>query len=309
MRILSVSMTGFGPFKFKQTVDFSDYEADGLFLITGPTGAGKSTILVAICFALYGDTPRWHEPGVGAAQVRSDYCLPEDRTEVVLEFEAEGSLYRVSRSPQYERPKERGTGTTTRPADAFLERRSGDNWEALAKRPAEVGGHILSLVKLKPDEFLQVILLAQGRFQEFLLAKSEERLSLLGTLFDIGRFTDYNKRLDERRKVLKSDLESHRQDIATRIHGVAQSTGTEEPDPGQELDWIATLARQAKADMTAREKEQTKATKEEKATRERFAAAEKQEKRAGAQERLTLLESRKDEIAGEQTGSYCDEAA
>jgi exonuclease SbcC len=301
MRILSVSMTGFGPFKFKQTVDFSEYEADGLFLITGPTGAGKSTILDAICFALYGDTPRWHEPGVGAAQVRSDYCLPEDRTEVVLEFAAEGNHYRVARSPQYERPKERGIGTTTQQADALLERRFGDDWEALAKRPAEVGSHILSLVKLKPDEFLQVILLAQGRFQEFLLAKSEERLSLLGTLFDIGRFTDYDKRLDERRKVLKSALGSHRQDIATRIHGIAESTGIDEPGAGQELDWIATLARQAEADMTARGREQKKATKDEEATRDRLVVAERQEKRVWAQERLTLLESRKDEVAGEQT--------
>ena len=110
MRMHRLEIEGFGPFRRPQVVDFDAFAEDGIFVISGRTGAGKSSILDAICFALYGSVPRYD---AGEKRLRSDHCAPEDPTLVSLEFSAGGELWRVERSPEYERAKRNGSGTTT----------------------------------------------------------------------------------------------------------------------------------------------------------------------------------------------------
>src|SRR5690606_36053876 len=110
MRIHRIEMEGFGPFRTLQTVDLDRFASDGLFLISGRTGTGKSSILDAVCFALYGSTPRYD----GAEQrFRSDHAEPGEPTRVAVEFSVDDTRWRVERTPEYARPKRRGEGMTT----------------------------------------------------------------------------------------------------------------------------------------------------------------------------------------------------
>src|SRR5690554_6113597 len=161
MKVLTLEMEGFGPYLARQKVDFTTFD-DDIFVITGKTGAGKSTILDAIVFALYDAVPRYEGT---AKSVRSDFCTPEDPTTVTLEFESGGQRYRVTRSPEFLRPKQRGDGLTTQKAEATLWVERDGEWDALAVRPVEAGQRIGEIMGLTADQFLQVILLAQGRFQ------------------------------------------------------------------------------------------------------------------------------------------------
>ncbi|MFZ4841344.1 AAA family ATPase [Mycetocola saprophilus] len=203
MRIHRLSITGFGPFLDTQEVDFDAFAAEGLFLIAGKTGAGKSSILDAICFALYDGAPRYDgTPG----RLRSDHCGPGDPTLVELEFSTGGERYRVRRSPGYERPKSRGAGTTMQKPTAELAIRRADGWEVLFAQPREVGKELAEIIKLRREQFLQVILLAQNRFGEFLRAQSSERLELLRTLFGTARFDHYERDIFERMRAAEGVL-------------------------------------------------------------------------------------------------------
>ena len=212
MKITSLRIAGFGPYKSEQTVDFTRFDADGIFLITGKTGAGKSSILDAICFALYGSVPRFDGSEL---RLRSDHCDPTDPSFVELEFTLKGDAYRVYRTPRYEKPKKRGVGTTTAQPDARLDRfdtLTGD-WVGIAARPVDVGNELSRILPLKQDQFLQVILLAQNRFQRFLLAKTDDRLTVLRTLFGTLRFQQLEADLLARRKVLDDELSLVRHEI------------------------------------------------------------------------------------------------
>ena len=120
MRLHRLELEGFGPFRERQVVDFDAFAADGIFLIAGRTGAGKSSVLDGVCFGLYGGAPRYDG---SEKRLRSDHCAPEDPTSVTVEFSAAGTRWRVTRSPEYDRPKQRGTGLTTEPHRARLDER------------------------------------------------------------------------------------------------------------------------------------------------------------------------------------------
>ncbi|AMB57526.1 AAA family ATPase [Microterricola viridarii] len=207
MRINKLSVQGFGPYKTAQHVDFDAFADDGIFLMGGKTGAGKSSILDAICFALYDSVPRYDGT---KARLRSDHAGPEDASLVTLEFTAGDTRYRVERAPEFERQKARGTGTTKQKATAELFELRGTEWHGIEAQPREVGPRIAELVGLNKDQFLQVILLAQNRFQQFLLAKSEARQEVLRSLFGTRRFQDYEATLTEQRKQLDAELGSRR---------------------------------------------------------------------------------------------------
>ena len=203
MKILRLTVAGFGPFKNEQVVDFEAFDDAGLFLITGKTGAGKSSILDAICYALYDSIPRYES---SQQKLRSDYCEPGDPTFVELEFSVGSDRFRVRRTPSYEKPKLRGEGVTTAAATAQLFRLRDGAWEGTSARAREVGTEILEIVGLSKNQFLQVILLAQNRFQQFLRAGNDERQAVLRTLFGSQRFEQIEKTLDERRKALEGEL-------------------------------------------------------------------------------------------------------
>ena len=192
MRFERLAVEGFGPFAHRQEVDFRPLDEAGLFLITGRTGSGKSSLLDAVCFALYGSAPRYDG---GRAGVRSDLVGPESPTSVELEFAVAGDRWRVRRSPEYERPKRRGTGTTLQKEQAELAHWDGVAWQVVAARAVDVAEHLEPVLQLTRGQFLQVILLAQGRFQEFLQARSEDRLALLRTLFGTERFALFEREI------------------------------------------------------------------------------------------------------------------
>ncbi|MDT0156246.1 SMC family ATPase [Microbacterium sp. ARD32] len=214
MHLHRLEVEGFGPFRTRQIVDFDAFADDGIFLIAGRTGAGKSSILDAVCFGLYGGVPRYDG---GERRLRSDHCEPEDATEVVVEFSTVAGRYRVTRSPAYERPAKRGGGMTTQQPSALLEELVDGEWIGRAARVVDVAHELDEILQLSQEQFLQVILLAQNRFADFLLADSKERQALLRRLFGTERFSDYQARFDERRRTAEQALAGRRATVDARL--------------------------------------------------------------------------------------------
>ncbi|MBC7442612.1 MAG: SMC family ATPase [Ramlibacter sp.] len=238
MKIKRLRIAGFGPFKNEQVIDFERFDADGIFLISGKTGAGKSSILDAVCFALYGSVPRYEGT---ESQLRSDHCDPDDPTFVELEFGLNELDYRIYRTPRYEKTKKRGVGTTMSQPDARLDVLDGagsGGWRSIATRPVDVGHELARILPLKQDQFLQVILLAQNRFQRFLLAKTDDRRAVLRTLFGTARFERLETELINRRKLLDDDLESVRQRLAGLSGTAARQLQRQEVPTNPDRDWF-----------------------------------------------------------------------
>ncbi|GEK78945.1 AAA family ATPase [Agrococcus baldri] len=216
MRLLRLELAAFGPYRERFEIDFTSFDADGVYLIAGPTGAGKSSILDAVTFALYGSAPRYD----ARPHLRSDLAGPEQATWVQLELAVGDRVLRVRRSPEYERPKQRGTGTTREKASAQLLELVDGVWQPLSSSAAEVGTEIGSILGLTKDEFLQVILLAQGGFAEFLAASSDERKRLLQRLFGTGSMQRLREMLLADAKQLdaaRGELERSRDERGARV--------------------------------------------------------------------------------------------
>lgn len=214
MKLHRIELEGFGPYRERQSVDFDAFADDGIFLIAGRTGAGKSSILDGVCFALYGGVPRYD--GVDK-RLRSDHCAPDDITEVVLEFTVAGARWRATRAPEYERPKRRGGGVTTEAARAQLDELVDGRWQGRAAGPRDVALALDEILGLNQQQFLQVILLAQNRFQRFLLARNDERQALLRTLFGTRTYEEYERALDQRRKIAETAVAAGTERIAVHL--------------------------------------------------------------------------------------------
>lgn len=204
MKIHRLELAGFGPFRERQVVDFDAYDADGVFLIAGRTGAGKSSILDGVCFALYGSVPRYDG---GERRLRSDHCGLEDPTEVRVEFTVGDRRWRVTRAPDYERPAKRGGGTTVEPARVEVAEWGDGAWVGRAARAREAAELLDSVLGVNAQQFQQVILLAQNTFSRFLLASNSERQTLLRTLFGTRRFEQYRDDLDARKREAQRNLD------------------------------------------------------------------------------------------------------
>ncbi|SDG25009.1 MULTISPECIES: AAA family ATPase [Streptomyces] len=259
MRLHRLDITAFGPFGDTQSVDFDALSAAGLFLLHGPTGAGKTSVLDAVCYALYGAVPGARQSGQGLT-LRSDHAPPGTRTEVRLELTVAGRRLEVTRQPPWARPKKRGTGTTTDKAQSWL--REYDTqaaaWKDLSRSHQEIGEEITQLLGMSREQFCQVVLLPQGDFARFLRADAEARGKLLGRLFDTRRFADVEKRLAELRRAAEADVRQGDAALLADAHRMQQAAGEGVPlpelapgDPGLAeavLTWAA-LAR-----TTARER-------------------------------------------------------
>ncbi|MEW6753004.1 MAG: AAA family ATPase, partial [Candidatus Latescibacterota bacterium] len=212
MRPIRLTLRAFGPYAGEEVLDFAALGGRSLFLITGPTGSGKTTILDAVCFALYGETSGQERQGTQMRSQHSDGATP---TQVTFDFALGEQTYRVQRSPAWERPKRRGEGTVTQPAGAGLWRRTGvgdprDDGDPLALRPGDVTSRVEEILGFRGDQFRHVVLLPQGKFQEVLLAGSGERQQILETLFRTEVYRRIEAALKEARTGLLAQLEQAR---------------------------------------------------------------------------------------------------
>ena len=173
MRLHTLTMTGIGPYAGTETIDFDRFADSGRFLLTGPTGAGKTTIIDAIVFALYGRVA--DSDGSSKQRLRSTLVDPTTRSEADLTFSTSAGVYRILRSPEYRRPKKRGTGTTRQNATARLWRLPAPGAGPVGEpvtRLDDVGAEVARIVGLTRDQFTQTVVLPQGRFARFLRATS-----------------------------------------------------------------------------------------------------------------------------------------
>jgi exonuclease SbcC len=220
MRLHSLRLRAFGPFATEQRVDFDQVGAGGLFLLEGPTGAGKTSVLDAITFALYGPGDR-----NGDDRLHSDFAAPGVEPEVVLEFSVRGSRHRVTRTPEYERPKRRGDGKTKQAASVHLERLEGGTWFSRSSNKAEVGELLADEIGLSRDQFTQVVLLPQGDFAKFLRADDDDRRTLLTKLFGTHLYDRITDELDRRRVVAVKDVDAARMIVQAAVAAAAEAAG------------------------------------------------------------------------------------
>ena len=227
MRPHRLRVTAFGAFGGTVEVCFDDLASAGLFLLHGETGAGKTTLLDAIGFALYGQVPG--ERGK-TKRLRSDHAAASTSTEIQLEATVGGRRMRITRKPEQQRPKRRGSGTTTEQAKVLLEEFTGASWRAVSTRMGEADDEIRDLMGMSAEQFNQVVLLPQGEFAKFLHAPADKRAELLEKLFGTDRFGKVEDWLAERRRSnarVVAEAEVAIKELAARV---AQVTGDSDPD-------------------------------------------------------------------------------
>ena len=214
MRPEYLILSGFGPYAGRTELDFQKFGKGGLYLITGDTGAGKTTIFDAITFALYGEASgQVRESGM----FRSKYAAPETPTFVELTFSYQGKTYRVRRNPEYLRPKGRGSGMTVQKADAELTFPDGRQPVTKAR---EVTKAITELTGLDYRQFTQIAMIAQGDFQKLLLAGTAERGEIFRQLFHTGLYREVQDRLKEEVKKRWKQYDELRRSISQYLDGV-----------------------------------------------------------------------------------------
>ncbi|MFD4941106.1 AAA family ATPase [Streptomyces sp. NPDC058409] len=258
MRLHRLSLTAFGPFGATQDIDFDALSSAGLFLLHGPTGAGKTSVLDAVCYGLYGAVPGARQsPGTS---LRSDHAPADLPTEVTLELTVGGRRLEVTRRPAQPRPKKKGNGFTTEKAQSRLrEYDPDDGWQPLSRSNQEIGEEITQLIGMSRDQFCQVVLLPQGDFARFLRADAEARGKLLGRLFDTRRFAAVEERLAELRRTAEAQVRAGDERILAVAQRIAQAAGPAShelplPDiqPGEPglaggvLEWAATARSSAR---------------------------------------------------------------
>nr|WSY56631.1 SMC family ATPase [Streptomyces sp. NBC_00886] len=258
MRLHRLDITAFGPFGGSQSVDFDELSSAGLFLLHGPTGAGKTSVLDAVCYALYGSVPGVRQSGQGLT-LRSDHAATGTRTEVRLELTVAGRRLELTRQPPRERPKKRGTGSTLDKAQSWLREydATAGAWKDLSRSHQEIGEEITQLLGMSREQFCQVVLLPQGEFARFLRSDAEARGKLLGRLFDTHRFAEVEKRLAERRRATEAQVRAGDAELLADAHRMQQAAGNamELPDlaPGEPGLADEVLSAAAVARSTARE--------------------------------------------------------
>lgn len=193
MKPLKLILSAFGPYANETVIDFTRFGEDGIFLIAGDTGAGKTTIFDAISFALYGEASGGRERR-GSKSFRSDYASPRTETWVELTFRHKAETWCIRRNPEYERPKKTGEGTTTQSANATL---THVDTGAVIEGVNEVKAKIDELLGLTQDQFTQTVMIAQGDFLKILNASSDDRKTLFQKLFNTSIYADLQWKLKD----------------------------------------------------------------------------------------------------------------
>ncbi|MEX2321678.1 MAG: SMC family ATPase, partial [Saccharospirillum sp.] len=277
MKPQRLSISAFGPFAGEEVVDFTRFGESALYLINGPTGAGKSSLLDAICFALYGVTTGGERE---AASMRSDQAPDDLDTCIVFDFQLGDTLYRIERTPTQQVAKKRGEGITVRQADARLWRMPPallaspfDEQEAdllPLKGIREINDEIQTLTGLNADQFRQVMVLPQGKFRELLLASSNDREAIFSQLFQTHTF----KAIEDRLKEQAAEIRNQRDKLTERLAGHLDSAGVETAEALDErlaeLAPVVDAARAKQAEAQKTEATARRAHEESQALQQQF---------------------------------------
>lgn len=218
MRPLKLKISAFGPYAGETTVEFEKLGESGLYLITGDTGAGKTTLFDAIAYALYG---RASGDSRDASMLRSKYAQPDTPTFVELEFSYAGRNYKIRRSPEYERPAKRGGGFTKQSAEAELicpdERR--------VTKDKDVTAAVRNILGIDRNQFSQIAMIAQGDFRKLLLSDTKERQAIFREIFHTAYYQQFQDRLKEDLSSLNKECTMERQSIRQYIGDMRCSDG------------------------------------------------------------------------------------
>ncbi|MGO2633723.1 MAG: AAA family ATPase [Galactobacter sp.] len=278
MRLHRLELSAFGPYAGTEVVDFDQIAAEGgFFLLRGDTGAGKTSVLDAICFALYGDLPGARSGGKD--HLRSDHAANGMEPRVELEFSIRGRRFRVERTPVWYRPKKRGSGTMRANATATLQEDRGGTWVARGSKPQDVGDALKPLLGMDKEQFTRVAMLPQGDFAKFLHSTSEERGELLRRLFDTSVFDSAVEIATARHKELRdaagqrltrrdatvaeleSGLEARWGRAALDLAVTPDRSAIDDPLPlaAGTPDWFGAVGREASSRVQRAEQDRTRA--------------------------------------------------
>ena len=212
MRPHILTISAFGPYAGKVEINFDKFGSNGLFLITGDTGAGKTTIFDAITYALFGKAS-----GVDreTTMLRSTYATPDTSTFVQLHFEYGGVNYTVTRSPKQERPKKRGKGTVMQDSEATLQ----IDKQAPITGITPVDDKLVEILGVTFEQYSQIAMIAQGQFREALVADTKDRAEIFRTIFKTGVYLDLQKRLQEETNAIDIQVQDKRKSALQYVDG------------------------------------------------------------------------------------------
>ncbi|MBE7064945.1 MAG: SMC family ATPase [Ruminococcaceae bacterium] len=214
MKPIKLTVSAFGPYADKKVIDFGLLGASGIYLITGDTGAGKTTVFDAISFALFGEASgEMREP----AMLRSKYATPDVPTYAELEFENKGKVYRVKRNPEYERPRERGEGMTTEKPNAELVFSDG---RTPVTKYTEVTAAITEILGFDRKQFTQIAMIAQGDFMKLLTADTDNRGKILRDIFKTKMYADIQEEIKKFSLEISKRYETLKKSTEQYINGI-----------------------------------------------------------------------------------------
>lgn len=234
MKPISLTIEAFGPYRDSVTLDFNELQNHSMFLISGPTGAGKTSILDAMVYALYGE-PSGEVRKTDA--IRSDFAEPQHMTRVDFSFAIGEAQYRVERLPKQWVAKKRGTGMREQNASATVYEMKAGEWKVVATSAAAIRDTIQRIIGFRKDQFLQVVLLPQGEFRKLLVASTSEREELLHTLFR----TELYRKLQEALKAAYDDAKAGIETNLTKQAALIQSIPHDEETPVLTVEHVREL--------------------------------------------------------------------
>lgn len=252
MYLHRLELRAIGPYPDLVSIDFAALAASGVFLLEGPTGSGKSTIIDAVVFALYGGLAG---SDASSDRLHSQHADPAVEPFVELVFETGAGIYRVRRTPQYDRPKQRGTGTVKQQASVQLFRLASPSdvvGEPMSSRIPEVGVEIGRVIGLDRAQFLQTVVLPQGEFARFLRSPGEDRRKLLQSLFGTQVYDRTADELAARRRAVQAEVDGADDRVRDALNRFAQAAGLDGADESAVPSTVASIRAAADAAAAAR---------------------------------------------------------
>lgn len=306
MRLHQLTLRAFGSFGSVEEVDFDALSEAGLFLLHGPTGAGKTTILDAVSFALFGRLAGVRGAGEG---LRSHHVRSADPTEVRLEVTIRGRRFRLWRQPRQQLPKRRGSGTREHPAKATVSELVDGEWVSRAERPTDADAFVQDALGMGADQFHQIVMLPQGDFARFLRASPEDRRGVLERLFATERFADVERWLQRAATEAADAVAGITEEVRRSLVAAATISGadrfSDESSLAAAAGWLTSLEKDATDRLAAAAAAEGAARTEHEKAKDDLAAtselASRQTRHAGALDDRAALA----EVEREATAARC----